>query len=419
MKLLVYPHDLKIGGSQINAIDLAAAVSEAGHEVLVYGIPGPLVDYVHQRGLRFVAARRLRYRPAPSRIVQLAALAHRERVDLIHAYEWPPSLDAYFGASLWLHTPLVCTVLGMDVSPHVPCTVPLIMGTAALRDRAAQTHRGEVWTLEPPIDVVQDHPGIDGSGYRESMGVSDSELLVVSVSRFAIDLKLDALVRAIDAANALAARYPIKLVLVGGGEAHAALAARADAVNRRWSRPVVSCPGPTLDPRTAYAAADVVIGMGSSALRALAIGRPLIVQGEASFSEIFEPTTLPLFLRQGFYGLGDNAPNASRLAAQLEELLGDAPRRKALGEFGRSVVTERFSLRRAVDKVLRIYSHVLGHPSPYPARHALRCALSALRVEIDNHNPRLERARRMRESALLTAARAGLWPPAGSLGSPG
>lgn len=75
MCLLVYPHDLSIGGSQINAIDLAAGVAEAGHDVVVYGVPGPLTDYIEQRGLRFLPARRLGCRPAPSRIAQLAAIA--------------------------------------------------------------------------------------------------------------------------------------------------------------------------------------------------------------------------------------------------------------------------------------------------------------------------------------------------------
>jgi hypothetical protein len=102
LRVLVYPHELTIGGSQINAIDLAAGVAAAGHDVIIYGIPGPLVDYIEERGLRFLPARRLKYRPAPSRIAQLATIALREKVDLIHAYEWPPCLDAYYGAGLLL-----------------------------------------------------------------------------------------------------------------------------------------------------------------------------------------------------------------------------------------------------------------------------------------------------------------------------
>lgn len=412
MRILVYPHDLAIGGSQINAIDLAAGVAAAGHEVVVYGVPGPLVPYIEQRGLRFIAARRLKYRPAPSRIVQLAAIARRERLDLIHAYEWPPCLDAYYGAGLLMGVPVLATVLGMAVSPYVPRSVPLIMGTAQLGAEARRVHHGGVWVIEPPIDVANDHPGIDGSRFRAAHGVSLGELLIVTVSRLAVDLKLDALVRAIDAADLLAARYPVRLVIVGGGPAHDALDTRAAAVNRRWGKRIVTLAGSQLDPRPAYAAADVVVGMGSSALRALAIGRSVVVQGEQAFSEVFEPASLPLFLRQGFYGLADAAAGVHRLAEQLDGLLADAPRRQRLGEFGRQVVTERFSLDRAVRLQLDIYEQVRAQPPARRMRDALRCAGLALMLELQNHDPRRKQRQRGEENLLFATARQGSWPPA-------
>ena len=51
----------------------------------------------------------------------------------------------------------------MSVSPLVPRSVPLIMGTEALGDEARATHGAPVWVLEPPIDADADHPGIDGA----------------------------------------------------------------------------------------------------------------------------------------------------------------------------------------------------------------------------------------------------------------
>src|SRR5690606_21346936 len=152
-------------------------------------------------------------------------------------------------------------------------------------------------------------------------------------------------------------------------------------------------------------------GMGSSALRALAIGRPVVVQGEQGFSEICEPATLPVFLHQGVYGVGDNAPGAGRLAGQLEVLLRDGHRRRVLGRFGRSLVTERFSLARAVGLQLMIYEAVLGMRAVRRYREAARSATRALALELRNHNPRLEHRRRSGEAALLRAAGEGVWPP--------
>ncbi|MCS3742976.1 glycosyltransferase family 4 protein [Rhizobium sp. BK661] len=412
MRILVYPHDLTLGGSQINAIDLAAGVAERGHEVIVYGVPGPLVDYIEERGLRFLPAHDLKYRPAPSRIAQIAAISRRERLDLIHAYEWPPCLDSYFGAALALRVPLLCTVLSMQVMPHIPASVPLIMGTADLGEEARKRHRAKVWVLEPPIDVERDNPQISGREFRSAHGVGNEEFLIVSVSRLALDLKLDALVRGIDAVDQLASSHPVKLILVGDGPARGALQCRADDVNGRHGREVVALIGADPDPRSAYAAADLVIAMGSSALRALAIGRPLIVQGEQAFSELFDQTSCELFLRQGFYGLADSASGPSRLVGQIAPLIHNPDRRNELGQFGREFVSKRFALHRAVDFQLDVYKAVLSASPAARISEAVRAAGLAASVEIANHNPFQKRRNRNLQKTILSAARSGEWPPA-------
>ena len=415
LRILVYPHDLTIGGSQINAIDLAAGVAQAGHEVVVYGIPGPLVAYIEERGVRFIPARKLKYRPAPSRIAQLTSIAVREKLDLIHAYEWPPCLDAYYGAGLFARVPVLCTVLGMTVMPMVPRSVPLIMGTAELGVQARELQSGPVWVIEPPIDTDRDNLAIDGSALRRASGVSDSDLLIVTVSRLSLDLKIDALVRAIDAVELLAHRHPIKLVLVGDGQARTALANRAKAVNARCGREVVRLHGEELDPRPAYAAADLVLGMGSSSLRAMAMGRPVIVQGEHAFSEIFEPATHDLFLNQGFYGIADAAFGVERLAGQMDRLLRDPELRRQVGMFGHKVVTSRFSLKRAVQVQLEIYDEMLRRPLRRSMADALRAAAGAVAIEIGNHDPRRKRQRKAWAENTLLAAQAGVWPPTDTL----
>lgn len=411
MRILVCPHDLSIGGSQINAIDLAAAAKSAGHEAIIYGVPGPLVEYIGMRELQFLPAHPLKYRPAPTRMAQIASIVRRERIDIIHTYEWSTCLDAYYGAVCFLGTPMVCTVLSMGVPPYVPASVPLIMGTEELGSDARKVQRGKVWVIEPPIDTERDTPEVDSSAFRQLHKVKDTDLLAVSVSRLALDLKLDALVRAIDAIGALASRYPVRLILVGDGPARDALERRAKAVNTANRREVVSFHGADLDPRAAYAAADVVLGMGSSALRAMAIGRPLIVQGEQAFCDIFEPATLDQFLWQGFYGLGDPQEGTARLTGKIERLLQDKDLRDTLGQYGRQVACDRFSLKRAVDLQLDIYREVVANKARGRVSEAAKSAWLALQLEIHNHDPRRKRASKALQQTILSAANSGSWPP--------
>jgi hypothetical protein len=102
-----------------------------------------------------------------------------------------------------------------------------------------------------------------------------------------------------------------------------------------------------MDPRPAYGRADVVLGMGSSALRGMAFAKPLLVQGERGYWELLSETTLPTFLRQGWYGVGDGTDGSGRLEQLLANLADDAQARQTLGAFVRDVVVSRFGLDRA------------------------------------------------------------------------
>jgi L-malate glycosyltransferase len=394
VKIIVYPHELAIGGSQINAIDLAGAVRDLGNEVIVYALPGPLEDYIAAKGLRYVRAHHFRYRPSVSHITELGRLIRKEKIDLVHAYEWTACLDAFFGPSLLFGVPMVSTVLSMSVMRLVPYSLPLIMGSQQLAD-AARRQRGPVFVIEPPIDTDADNPGNDGEGFRAKHGVTRDQILVVTVSRLAIDLKLDALVDAIDSANLLADFWPVRLIIVGDGQAASTLQARAMAVNQRHGREVITMAGATLDPRPAYAAADVVVGMGSSALRALAHAKAVVVQGERGFCAPFDAEHESLFASQGLYGLGDGTSGGPRLAEHLATLFANSELRESLGSRGREFVVNRCSLRAAAQRLFAIYKDVAA--GQFRRRtlvgDAARLACLAAGIEIRDHLPAYRRIR--------------------------
>ena len=405
MRILVYPHELVIGGSPINAIDTAAQVASAGHDVLIYGIPGPLVPYIEKLGLRYIAANASQYRPSLSRIRELLSIVRREKIDLVHTYEWSTCLDAFYGTGLLQGIPLLCTVLSMQVQPFVPPSVPLIMGTQKLGDEARIRQHSKVWVVEPPIDTKNDSPAFNGTGFRKTINADEDVPLIALVSRLAIDLKLDALVQAIDAVGILSLLYPVKLVIVGDGPARAALEARAARVNEDRRREVIRFVGSMLDPRPAYAAADIVVGMGSSSMRAMAMGKPVVVQGERGFCRTFSPQNTDYFLREGFYGLGDGSSGARELAEQINTLITNVNERAALGQYGRKTIEEKFSLDHAGDLHLDIYRQLLEDRPTYAAVHAFKSAYLAFMQEVRNHDPRRKRERKSRELSLLEAAR--------------
>jgi glycosyltransferase involved in cell wall biosynthesis len=369
--VLVFPASLSVGGSQLNAIELAAALQRRGHEVSVFGSDGPLVDTVDALGLPFIPAPpRPKIRPSPAVMQRLNRVITDRSIELVHGYEWPPILESVYGPYLRHRTPVVGTVMSMAVAPFIPAYLDLVVGTEQIAAAERPTRRS-VSLLEPPVDTELNRPVADPRDHRAELGADSSTFLIVVVSRLAKELKREGILEAIRACVALARDIPVRLVIVGDGPARDEIAYAARTANAQIGREVIVLLGERKDPRTAYAAADAVFGMGSSALRAMAFGKPLIVQGERGFWKMLTPDTESLFLHQGWYGIGDGSDGALRFEALVRKLYSDDLLRTELGEYARKLVLARYSLERAATLQERIYDAALS--SVPPRRQAARC----------------------------------------------
>lgn len=378
MRVLVALHHLELGGSQLNAVDLATAIRDRGHHVEVFathaGTVGPVAGLVRDRGLPLTLAEhpleRTR-RAAPCRGAVSRALtraAGETRADVIHAYEYSMMLDAFYGPSLTRGTPVVGTIYGMVVPTWLPRSAAVVAGTRELV--AGARALGQRATLiVPPVDTSCDDPdAVDGAALRRSLGIADDDIALVSVSRLEPDMKDEGVARAMTAVRELD-QPRLRLVVVGAGPSYERLCAQAREVNEALGRDAVLMTGELADPRPAYAAADIALGMGGSALRAMAFAKPLIVLGIKGFSRPFDEATADHFHEVGFYGIGAGTPDP--LAEQIAALL-DKSRRRSLGAWSREVVLSSYSLDVAADTLERLYRAELARPQRGRVTAALR-----------------------------------------------
>ena len=355
MNVLVYPHQMVIGGSQINALELAAGVRDRGHNVTILAPDGVLSPMVRQLGLTLIPTVATTEYPSPRTCRQLVQLVRDLHIDIVHAYEWRPAIEATFGPHLFASVPVLITVLSMNVPKFLPTHIPLVVGTRELSLKAGAQ---EVHLLEPPIDTASNRVS-NVLAARARWSFQDSEIVVSIVCRLTTDLeKLQGVLQAIDSVCELGTNVPVKLLIVGGGDGLKLVEEKAAMANAQLGRKVVFPVGPMLDPRDAYEAADIVLGMGSSVLRGMAFSKPVIVQGTSGFWRLLDESSLDLFLEQGWFGhVGGGVKD---LSATLWCLVNDPEMRAVLGGFGRTVVEERFSLDRAADQVLGIYEQTIG-----------------------------------------------------------
>jgi glycosyltransferase involved in cell wall biosynthesis len=363
MKILFFTHRLELGGSQTNALDLASRLSVGGHEPIVFGAPGPAVALAEQRELPYREAPDPKRHPSLQIMRALADVVERERPDLVHAWEWPQAIDAFYGAGVRPRVPLLVTSMATGYVRAIPPSVPLTAATPAVVEESRLKRRGPVWLLAPPVDTVRNAPGaVDEEVFRREHGVSADSFLIVLVSRLGEVEKAEGIERAIHATQVLGAAADVALAIVGDGPARARLQQLGDEVNARCGERRVVFTGAVNDPRTAYAAADLVLGMGGSVLRGMAFAKPAVVLGEQGFAMPLTHESAPRFIDGGWYGLGRGDVDAGELVADLQQLVADPARRRELGALGRQIVLEEYGLDHAAESLSSIYATVSCHP---------------------------------------------------------
>ncbi|WP_159401026.1 glycosyltransferase family 4 protein [Streptomyces sp. NRRL B-24484] len=372
VRVLVHLNNLALGGAQLNAVDIARTLRDRGHDPVLFaqGVAGeaPLVGVAAGHGLDVVVAGGP---DTPHREVRrrLDRLADEHGSELVHAWEVRAARNGYFGPGRLGRIPVVTTFYGIRMLRGMPRHQPLVLGLGALvGDGRAFGHR-DVRLVEPPVNTATDAPGrADGAAWRREHGIEDEELLLAIVTRLVPDLEKDAGAElTVDAVRALDDPR-VRLAIVGAGPSLDRLRRRAAETNAALGREAVLVPGQLADPRPAYDAADVVLGMGGSALRGLAFAKPVVVHGAAGYTAVHEPGPLvEPHASRCMYGWGDGSRDPGPLAEQIRGLLDDPGRRTELGRWGRDWVVGRFSLESVSSAFEQLYLEVLAAP-PGPAR---------------------------------------------------
>jgi glycosyltransferase involved in cell wall biosynthesis len=373
MRILVYPHDLNLGGSQLVAVDLAVELARRGHEIVVYSRPGPLSERLGAHGFTMrldrSASRRISFRTARD----LRLIAREEQVDIIHAHGVNPCLEAFFGPHLLDAIPLVDSeymATGLPFHPHVPSRIPLMVGTKSRAREVRRIRRGPVLIARPPVSVPVASPTAGDPRFAEALGIEPTALAIVVVSRLSLFPQyVRGVELVIDAVAALGGES-VNLVVVGDGDARPRIEARAAAVNSALGRDAIRFAGELDDLEPAYRAAAIVVGMATSALRGMALGRPTIILGPTGTFRVCDERAIAGFVDAGLFAPQSAARDAAALADTLKSLLADERRRLELGRIAFEAARRYWGIEAVTDEVERCYRLALDAPGSLAARVA-------------------------------------------------
>jgi glycosyltransferase involved in cell wall biosynthesis len=364
VKVLVVSNVPVLGGSPLVAIDLARALAARGHEPIFAVAPGPTDERARAEGLTTVA---LPAPGVPAAELRRAVLAlwRRHRPALIHAYE-PPPIDAAWSVSARTGVPVIGSMLGVPrLARRLPREVPVLVGgRSSLARSLAATRPGPVWAQPLPVDVERDRPWdvAARARAREQLGLPGSAVVVAAVARHEgreVLAGIEATIRAVGRLG----DADVHVLLAGDGPARRQVEGLATECCAHRAHVV----GVLTDPRPAYAAAEVLVGRGTTVARAMAHGVAAIVQDEAAHPCLLDASTLPYYRAEEFVSVPDAAVHGDpvdTLTAQLGRLARDADERTRLGALGRQLICETRSLEALAPELEAVYEQVVAEPVP-------------------------------------------------------
>jgi glycosyltransferase involved in cell wall biosynthesis len=371
LTVLVCLNNTTVGGSQLVAVDAAADMRERGHRVLVFGPPGPLSSTFAERGLEWFPAPP-GSRPSPSGVSRhrepsagmanaIRRLVREHRVDVVHAYEWVRSLEAMCGAHLVSGTPLVTSVLSITLPKFIPRSSHLVVGAAEMAETARARGYPDVSLIEPPTWTPRPTTPAELATFREHHGVTDGVPVVLIASRLANE-KVESIEMAIDAVASIADHRPVQLLVAGEGTGEYALRDRGESVNRRLGQRAVIFTGLLHDVAPAYAVADVVIGMGTSVRRGMAMGKPAVLVGQQGFAQLMDEEHGPAIAAAGFWGRGSTYGASQLLADHLSDALSSPARMAELSASSLAIEAARPTRSAAAARLEEIYFGAVARP---------------------------------------------------------
>jgi phosphatidyl-myo-inositol dimannoside synthase len=290
--------------------------------------------------------------------------------DVVHAHWVLPNGWAASSVAGRAHVPVVVTLHGTDVAmaerhrPLARIARRTFGRIAAVTTTSEDLRQRAIGLGADPQDTVTTYIGVDTDLFaprsasrqmRQLLGAQEGDLLVVSVGRLA---RVKGFEHLIEAASRLEG---VTVAIIGDGELRSELERLADASSAR----IVFAGSMPLDGvAQALAAADVVVvpsvvdnrgrvdSTTSTALEALASGRPLIATSVGGIPEV---------VRDSETGLLVPEKDPVALAAAIEQLRADAELRERLSKRARQVAVQRLSWDTTIDAFEQTFERAIAH----------------------------------------------------------
>ena len=371
-RVLLVVGQLQMGGAERQLFELAVRLDPGRYAVSIAclsDVSEPFAGLLAGRGLRVEVLRRAGHLDA-ARVLRLAGMMSRERIDLVHSFLL--AANAY----AWAASRLAAPAGGprARIASSRTCIPPRGRWSRTIHGRAFRTAAAVVANSRRVMEFTRDlyavdqrrirvipngvdmsrHPlpgGADRAAARRELGLDDSAVVVGSVGRLSPE-KNPALF--LEAAGTLAGRHEsLRFVVVGDGPERRALEARAGAGALQGR---VLFAGAREDVARILPAFDMLVsssdteGMPNAVMEAMASGLPVVATRVGGTEEV---------LADGVTGYLVERGDREKLVERVEILCADEAARRRLGANGRARIENGFTVETMVAATSSLYDETL------------------------------------------------------------
>jgi len=363
MKALFVTTHINIGGIGNYILSLAGALRERGIGCVVASSGGNLEEEFVKRGVALKMLdidTKFEFGPMVMRSVfALARIIRDEKADIVHAHTRVSQVAAFFACRI-AGIPYVTTCHGYFRTRARKILDTWGARVIAISDAVRIHLRNDLGVSESRIKLI--YSGVDTRKFertrqpdeiraiRKSLGLKGGPV-IGTIGRLSPVKGQRFLIEAMEII--IAARPDAEALIIGDGDEKAVLQSLAAKAGTDGSIHFVSS---SVDTARFLSVMDVFVfpsvkeGLGIALLEALAAGRACVASNVGGIGDIIKDDVSGMLVPAG---------DAEAIAKAVLRLLEDADLRRRMGEAGKALVREKFSLDRMTDEVMGLYGEVV------------------------------------------------------------
>lgn len=368
MNILLVTMCMDIGGAETHVLELAKELSKRNNNVYVVSNGGKYVKELEKNHIEHINAPL--YNKNINNIMKSYTIIKNtikeKNIDVVHSHARIPSLICGLVCKS-KKVPFVTTAHGVyKVNTILRLLTNWGQKTLVVSDDI-KTYLIKQYKVNPEnifptvngIDIKTFSKDTDKDEILKDLNIDKQKKTVIHVSRLDTG-PADVAFKLINIGGEL--KDKIQIIIVGAGTEYEEIKKKAEECNLETKLNTIIMAGRRTDVNKFLAAGDIFVGISRAAMEALSAKLPVILAGNVGYAGIFNENKLQISIKTNFCYRGLELPTEDMIKGDILSLIDESEEEiNKLGDYGRKIIDQYYSVKKMADDALTIYNKVLKH----------------------------------------------------------